>query len=196
MSNTWQLNNNLERWKAIEQARPAVKRMALKLRRQYCPAFDYEELLSIADFCLCEAAAVHDPSQGASLTSLSYAYLWRTLCSEIRKETKQRNRRAAALKADPAIQTPHEEPHYCEAVDPSESPYQKVAHDQFRARATAAVLELSPLEQQVIKEVEIHAEKVAKLARQLGYSRGHLSLVRSRSLKKLRVELAEFGIAA
>jgi DNA-directed RNA polymerase specialized sigma subunit len=55
---------------------------------------------------------------------------------------------------------------------------------------------LLPFEFKVIAEVVIQGEKVAKLARRIGYSRGHVSDIKTNALQKMRDQLTAFKEAA
>ena len=63
-------------------------------------------------------------------------------------------------------------------------------HAEDFALAEQACEKLSDVEKQIITSIYLHEEQVTKLAKQLNYSRCHLSRMKTAAINKLRQEMA------
>ena len=178
----------------VIENRTSAHRIAHRLRRRYCPTMDAVELESLADLCLCEAALVYDSGRGTQLLTLFYAFVWRKLAEELRgrKRHARNTKRAATNGADVKF----EEDINPELASPDASPEEHTSLKEFSERCQKAAVRLTPLEKLVVYRVQVQAEKVAQVARSMGYSRGHLSTLQGSALRKLRSELVDFRDAA
>ena len=73
---------------------------------------------------------------------------------------------------------------------------EQVIAKELKATCKKALDNLQPLERKVVLEVCIFEKKVAKVARSLGYSRGHVSETRTKAVNKMRCYFEEYKQAA
>jgi RNA polymerase sigma factor (sigma-70 family) len=138
-----------------------------------------DELLSLADMALCEAARSYDPSKGAVFTTYLYYFIRGKLLALISEQKK-----IAESLSSYAL-----ERRTLHGVDKqkllSESLEEKLLIKELRS----CLKELPKREQEVIKSVFLYEQTVTEAARVLGFSRGHVSRVKSAGVAKLRKRL-------
>ena len=180
-------------------ARPIARKMGMRFLHRWGARIEMDELESLADLALVEAAKCFNPTRGANFVTYLYfflrGYLIREmthrhhgefLCGEgVDLERLSAHEQEGALFSEGAALHSYEE-----------SPEHEMYVHEIREACHEALAALSELERTVVMEVHVQEVKVAALARRLGYSRGHLSEVRRHAFSMLRENLEEFRTAA
>jgi len=153
-----------------------------------------DESTSTIDYALCEAALTFDSTRGATLLT----WFFYALKTELGKLVNERTR---ATMTRPICNSgeDHADEEWGAAVQvpcPAPSPERRSEQLQLTARCQNALKSLDDLERRVVLQVVVAEEKVARVARRLGYSRGHLSLIKSLGVKKLRSALHDLNPTA
>jgi len=165
--------------------REAAHRVGHSLIRRWGLTLPEDERTSAIDIALCEAAATYDPTRGTSLiTWFFYSFKGElsNLLAERSDPCSGMNPRSIALDANEESDGDWAR----QLASPDHSPERTSFLEELRSLCHKALRELTELERVVVLETYLAEEKVAKLARRLGYSRGHLSLVKNNSARRLR----------
>lgn len=168
----------------VLENRDAAHRVGRSLLRRWGFILPVDERNSAIDIALCEAALTYDPARGTSLITWFY-YSFKGELGRILSERFDpcsiMNPKSLALDAE---ESPEGESVRIQLTSPEPSPERCSFVEELRRICRQALGELSELERLVILETYLGDEKVAKLARRLGYSRGHLSLVKNSSARR------------
>lgn len=155
-------------------------RMARRLIRSWGIQLDGDEVRSLANLALCEAAFRYRSEKGASFTTFLYYYLLghlakasNSLCEDSRRiqepETDERSETAAREVQD--LDTPLPD----EAAIASET--YTVLYEALRR--------LDEIEKRVVLYTCVLGYTVTEAAKELGYSRGHLSRLKHAALRDI-----------
>lgn len=172
----------------------------LKKWRVYC---DGDELGSIVDVSLCEAADRFDPKHGTKFSTWLYYFLKGYLIREVVISGCSKDAPIAILPE----QTPHDSTMgqihhgdtrelqlhhelsydtpalgYFYGVRPDEVLYIK----QLLLLSGQAIQKLQGTEQEVVHKIYVEGRSISETSRELGYSRGHISRLHAKALKKLK----------
>ena len=181
--------------------RAAARKMAQRLLIHWNARIEDEEIGSIADLALCEAAKCYDERKGAGFSTYLFFYLRGFLIREI--STRRRNflsfKEEATLdhliskdfQDDPSMDNAFDF-FQQQAFKPDDALYSK----ELQNACGRAVQNLSDLERKIVLRVHVFDFKVAAVARQLGYSRGRISEIRRQAFFKLRENLEPVDFAA
>ncbi len=186
--------------------RITARKLARHMLKRWNARLDQEEIDSVADLALCEAARGFDPKEGSAFSTYLFYFLKGSLIKamqmnkgviinislcdgEMRKRTYSDGVEDQYIVEDTrgALDDPDA---------PNSSPERGFYLLEIRRKCNEALLALSNLEREVVVNVHIFDYKVANVARRLGYSRGHISNMRKVALKKLQNQLTEFDKAA
>jgi len=166
--------------------REAAHRIGRGLIQRWGIELTPDERDSLIDLALCEAAAGYKPERGASLTT----WFFYVLQGELKK--------ARADRRDPGVRGPtsmaitdtgyegESEMPVVQIASTGPSPEREVHCGELRQICQRALDQIGELERTILVEIILGEEKVARLARRLGYSRGHLSLLKSSGARRLR----------
>lgn len=168
----------------------------LRKWRAYC---DSEELHSVVDIALCEAAARFDPKQGAKFTTWLYYFLRGYLIREVVMDACGSPRTGAGQVIDAEHvwgngreHDSHPDHHELSFKRPVHSSYYGLRPDEMLYRkqlmglSGRAVERLHGIEKKVVQSIYTDGRSISATARKLGYSRGHISRVHNRALRKLK----------
>lgn len=180
--------------------RDSARALARTLLRAWSVRLDPCEVDSTVDLALCEAARGFKPDAGTKFMTYLYYFLKGSLI-----ETLTQNMRFRREIIESERTMPEGQNDYTERADVdqngiyfaiSECPERHVYRRQLRARMETAMLRLSNLEKKVVVNVHVMELKLARVARDLGYSRGYINDVRGSAFKKMRQDLEELDEAA
>lgn len=192
--------NEEQRQQLVLDNRLTARKMARSMLRKWRSRLDLTELESTVDLSLCEAANRFDPSRGVNFVTFLFYYLRGNLVRQItdaasasmtvsindgeNSEFNSDNGRASnqlldAVEAAAALNSQ-------EQVLPDEEFYRKELHELSKQ----ACDQLDQLEQQVLYRVFRYEDNIQQLAKNLGYSRCHLSRVKKKALESLTRELS------
>jgi RNA polymerase sigma factor (sigma-70 family) len=177
--------------------RTTAQKLARSLLRRWACHMDMDEVTSIADLALCEAARRFDPTRNIQFITFLFHFVRGGLVAEIRRcrassatifesdlrssaersGTESDNRDHGAVLSAMSSETPTES---------VENPERAFYLGELRSLCKEAMNELNELERTALINIHVLDEKVARLARRVGYSRGHLSMVRTNAIRKIR----------
>lgn len=173
-----------EQQELVMESRERGVKMAVAITRRWGTTIGRDDIQSIVDEALCEAAMRFDPNAGNDFLTYGWYYIqggirkfvtanvtFPTLLSEAESSTllsdEQRELSGASLEEREAYH-----------------------HLSFTLKT------LPPLHQRVFVKVSVLGHKVAAVARELGYSRPHLSEVHQKALRQVRSAMQEYRTAA
>ena len=182
-----------------------AQRMARSLVRRWHSRIETEELDSVVDLALCEAATSFDATRGTRFTTLLFYHLKGRLVQTItsranaaktagslRRSSTAWNENGSATEAADELRcvqcSPFSASDSCECDDnrPDEAVLRKDIVDRCREAATR----LRGLEREVMLRMYFADQEMSEITEALGYSRSHLSRVRMRALEKVRMAVA------
>lgn len=180
--------------KLIVDNRLSATRLVRSLLRRYNYSLPREEIQSIADAALCEAARKFDPDRGTAFMSYLFLFLKGTLMTEIRGNhryyTFSRPRSGIPNLGHTEIKS--EFNGHIKNFDPdlladdSDSPEESFRLYELRVICREALESLQPLERNTIIGIDILESSVTKFAQHIGYSRPYLSALRKRAIQKMQ----------
>jgi RNA polymerase sigma factor (sigma-70 family) len=174
-----------ERHTLITEHRNRAFAMALSQVRRWGAPLSRDEVRSIADLAVCEAARGFRPEAGTFETYLFY-YVRKELLKTIDRAVHHTSRLRSLEQTTGERESESSVEHR-----PAECQEQSYYRKQLRGRCAAALAALNDLERRIISGTIFDEEQVTEVARKLGYSRGHLSEVKRGAMEKLRVTLRE-----
>jgi len=165
--------------------RPMAHRLGWHLIRRWGLDISRDDAESMIDYALCEALSRFDETRGAEFSTYLYYVL--------KGELKRIRRSMVRLQACVPLGDDHDADHDDEAfspiprvASPTPTPEQELHQLNVRTLCAKLMQNLSSVQKAVVMEAVAGDENVAGLARKLGYSRGHLSTVKSATLRSLR----------
>lgn len=179
--------------------RETAFRLMRSMMRRWGFRLDRSEAQSIADMALCEAAKRFKPGHNATFVTYLFHFLRGALIAELKRQRRAsltmtlesslshvgdegERRDISPLESLPEAQnTPEANRH--------ESPEVSTYRDELKEYCEKALQLLTPLEREVVIGIHMNETKVAHFAREIGYSRGHVSELRRQAFKKLAPEL-------
>lgn len=174
------------------QFRVDAKRIARSLIRKWRCRIEVEELDSVVDLALCEAASSFDPSRGTRFITLLYYHLKGRLiqtisarahaAAHLTRNTLSISTSEASSQPDTASAILEQKTFVCNRPLPDE----QILRRDIVARCLEACDRLRGLEREVIMRIYFQNQDMSEVTEALGYSRSHLSRIRIRALKKLQ----------
>ncbi len=182
----------------IVQYRVKARKLARSILRKWHARLDLEEVDSLVDLSLCEAARRFNSRKGASFMTFLYYHLRGNLIRTIHysatvnaiptgeaydgesfEEGNDKNQRVCSANevADALCST--------EYISPDDLLYKK----ELVSLSHAACSRLDNLEREVIERIYLKGQQLMDIARSLGYSRCHISRVKRKALETLYDDL-------
>lgn len=182
--------------------RANARKLSRSILRRWHARLDLEELDSLVDLALCEAARRYNPKKGASFMTFLFYHLRGCLVRavdaaantntvpaasfEINELSSDYNGDGSAVNGNTASDIAEA---LCnqEYLLPDELLYKKEVSDL----SNTACANLDSLEQEVIHRIYAEEQPLVDIARALGYSRCHISRVKKRALELLHANLSQ-----
>jgi RNA polymerase sigma factor (sigma-70 family) len=188
--------NEEEREQYVMNFREKGRKIARSILRKWQSRLDLEEIQSLVDLSLCEAARRFDPNRGVSFVTFLYYHLKGNLVRAI--DTSVWNSViptvAEGMPLDSsAKELPFTSQDLVEALasEAVELPEDSLYRNEIVELAQEARLRLDPLEREVIERIYIKGQQLIDVASTLGYSRCHISRIKKRALLFLHRELRD-----
>ncbi len=188
--------SKIDRQQLVILFRVKARKLGRSILRKWQARLDLDEVDSIVDLSLCEAAERFDPAKGASFITFLYYHLKGNLIRTIDTaassntvpflDTEEEENRAVALPGCNALDIA-ESLNGQERVVPEELLYKK----QLVSLSRSVRAELDPLEREVIERIFIQGQQVIDVAESLGYSRCHISRVKKKAIESLQAHFGE-----
>ena len=186
-----------ERDRLVIEFREKARKLGRSILRKWHARLDLQEVDSVVDLSLCEAAKRFDPTRGASFITFLYYHLRGNLIRTISS--------AAAHSAVPTSMQEWEDGYTSDssayrsanAIEIAnalsgkevEQPDQIFLRKQMCALSEEACGRLDPLEKEVIERIYLKGEQLLDIAKSLGYSRCHISRVKKKALEMLEKDM-------
>lgn len=178
----------------VVQYRIKARKLARSILRKWHARLDLEEVDSLVDLSLCEAARRFNPGKGASFMTFFYYHLRGNLIRAIHY--------SATVNTIPVEEEREEFGLYqesdrfgrvCSANEVAEAlcsvdyaaPDDWLYKKELIGLSRAACLRLDDLEREVIERIYLQGQQLMDIARSLGYSRCHISRVKRKALETL-----------
>jgi len=175
--------------------REAARKLALSMIGKWKCRIEPQELQSVIDLALCEAASRYNRAHGAAFMTFLYYHLKGKLIKTIAARADQsllfiddyEKARLEVYGDDETSEVRSSEwLNYSSAVATYVEPEDAYYRQQLIDICHKACLRLKGIERDVIWQVYFENKDLSDVTRTLGYSRGHLFRVRTRALEKLR----------
>jgi len=172
------------------------KKLARSIMKKWGASIPQEEIDSLVDFTLCEAAQRYDASKGASFVTFLFYYLRGQLIRAVNTATSEQNlyytllmvsgeelpEHAKMLEDDSFAQLP--ETFYANSI--SKTPEELLLQKESYQICNSAKQQLDELESTVLNRSYENDEALVDIAKSLGYSRCHISRVKQAALEQLK----------
>ena len=165
-------------------------RLAFGILGQWQVRFPREDVLSIAGVSLCEAAVRFNPSFGVKFTTFLFSYLRGNLIRELKQELRARDglgREEDAAEFNRNVNEPEDKVTAPDALLDQQRLYRKLAE---------AIQTLNTQDRAIIERFYYDGATVVDLAKDLGYSRAHLTRWKGLAMRHLACNLADERQAA
>ena len=178
--------------KLVIDNRISAQKLGYSILRRWGVRIEKEELLSVIDYALCDAAIRYIPNKGASFPTYFYYHLRGHLIRLV-ADLKLANTTYAQLNCSDCISdfeqnsyiTPGQLAPIFAKSDLVNSPESLAIREEELTNCSSSVNKLDKLEQAVLTRI-YNNEPLTKVARSLGYSRCHISRIKQQALDKLK----------
>lgn len=187
----------------VLEHRITARKVAKSLLRKWRAYMDAEELDSLADLALCEAANRYQPRHGTKFTTWLFYYIKGRLVRYLVSKGCGKNRVALANRTVDLAQVSEieiyeqqkrDELSYSVLVDSCYyglRPDEKLYRKQIVRLSRAAIENLPPVEKKVLQQIYKEGRSVGRVAQELGYSAGHLSRLHNSAIGRLKNYVAK-----
>lgn len=168
--------------------RPMAHRLGWHLIRRWGLELSRDEGTSMIDYALCETLARFDQDRGTEVST----YLYYVLKGELKRMRRTNLRAQLHLSINEPEATTREEDaplSFVRPICPRPLAEQSIHEARLRTVCKRALTKLPSIQRKVLIESVAEGQSVAGLARRLGYSRGHLSSVKSSAMRTIRKQL-------
>lgn len=186
----------------ILEHRENGRKLSRSILRRWRVRMPAEEIDSIVDLALCEAARRYSPDKGAAFMTFLFYHLRGHLVRSVARAAQATNVFLAYGQQGEVESTEWQhvssEPLWSFAPDhllfgqrDAETPENVVLRQEKIDQCRDAVARLDELEKEVITRSYASEQPLVDIARSLGYSRCHISRVKKSALDRLKVIIAE-----
>lgn len=187
-----------EQHELVLEFRVKAKKLARSILRKWNARLDLMEVDSIVDLSLCEAVRRFDPDRGASFMTFLYYHLKGNL---IRTVTAAASNNAVPVDMKELDDAEVHNRGYAYrnvnsievsealALEEVETPDKTLLRKEMLGLASHACQNLDDLEKEVIFRVFLKGQQLVDVAKNLGYSRCHISRVKRKALQHLNNDM-------
>ena len=184
----------------IMENRDSARKIAHSLLRRWRVALPLDEIESLVDLTLCEAANRYSPDQGASFMTFFFYYVWGNLARNIGKLARisqyfvtpgnSLDSLSSAVTNKLYLHVLHQE-HWTASGEESNAPEQLLLSRERVFLCNKALNKLDAVDREVLLRLYDGDESLVDIARTLGYSRCHISRIKKRALRQFQATFAE-----
>jgi|GEM_PF-1529546 len=187
----------------VLEYRANARKLSRSILRRWRSRIELEELDSLVDLALCEAADRYDSKKGASFMTFLYYHLRGTLVRAVDIAANLNTVSAADYEIEELISgyRTSKDSHdngITASADLSDTlsnheystPDEMLYKKEVANISNQACAKLDELEQEVIYRLYVQEEQLVDIAKSLGYSRCHISRVKKRALDVLHEQLS------
>ena len=185
-------SNKLSQGEFILKARERAHKLGFTLLRRWGCTMPREDVLSIVDLALCEAASRYQECPQAEFMSYAFYFIKGELIRTIaqRKKISVEILESALLREDDEQSSPFENKLHAESSAISCDTPEKLSYRaQLRLACNQALSSISEAERAVLWASAVEERKMNHVAKKLGYSRGHLFAIRKSAVDNARKHL-------
>lgn len=173
--------------------RGKARKLARSILRKWRSRLDIQEVDSLVDLSLCEAASRFNPERGASFMTFLFYHLRGNLIRAITYAVQSSNLPLVELDAFTALED--EKANAMDIADAltseeTPSPEEALYRQEMIALSQKSFEKLDELEKSVLSQLFAEEVQMIDIARNLGYSRCHISRVKRRALEALHSEIS------
>lgn len=188
----------------IVNSRDKAISVAYKLLRSWGASLEREEIVSAVDLALCLAARRFNPAAKVDFLTFAFYSLRGTLIQAIKARVACQEVSIGLTNPDDGLEPGTSNEYLADrALDQTSaeaelesSPEHQFYVSELKERCHDAFDHLSELEQKIIYMADFKGLNVNAVAKKLGYSRGHTSMLRSTAHRKMRSKLWMYDKAA
>ncbi len=190
-----------EQQQLVLEHRTQALRTSHHLLKRWRLGIERDDIISLTDAALCEAALRFQSDAGAKFSTYLFYFLKGAVIQLVTQRIKERNSIRsvsgdAAAEEQPAQRAlDQREAESFDEERSNASPHRPLLLAEMRQRCREAIAKLSETEREVVIDVHLHEKKLTAVARRLGYSRGHLSCIRRQAFEKVRPMLEPYKMA-
>lgn len=172
------------------------RQIAHSLLKRWRSRLEAAEVDSVVDLSLCEAAARFDPSKGVSFITFLFYHLKGNLVRLVIDASTRNFIPVSELEATEGLESWHNKLLSVGAADAlrreaEASPYEVLEKKELASVTMQICSKLSPVEQEIVHRIFVLEEQVLDVAEALGYSRCHVSRIKTRALELLEREIGK-----
>lgn len=191
----------------ILEHRLSARKIARHMMKKWNAHLSPDELDSIVDLAICEAAQNYTPIEGVAFTTYLFYFLKgnlikgicmnREAVAESRAEfDEERTLSGQASESEYSLDGRGHHEISSNEQEVATSPEKEAYLVELREHCNEAMMKLSNLERDIVFRVHVMDYNVTAVAKQLGYSRGHVSTLRGVALRKMKTALDHIKNAA
>ncbi len=175
--------------------RTKARKLGRSILRRWHSRLDLSEVDSIVDLSLCEAVRRYNPKKGASFMTFLFYHLRGNLIRAVSSAVYHNSIPTFEHQDSEAIErglfAGVSSQEIAEALCSSEQeqPEESLLRQELVSMSTSACSKLDPLEREVIERIYLKEQQLLDIAKNLGYSRCHISRVKKRALETLHGQL-------
>jgi RNA polymerase sigma factor (sigma-70 family) len=183
--------------------REKARKLGRSMLRRWHARLDREEVESIVDLSLCEAAQHFNPHKGASFMTFLFYHMKGNMVRAVASAAAAGSIPALNLEASEgslAQESEHFLGHQFRVLNSTEvadaltsedvpMPDEVLLRKELQGRSASACEKLDSLEREIVKRMFIQEQQIMEIAAALGYSRCHISRVKRKALDALQQEL-------
>lgn len=190
--------SNSEQNKLVLEFRIKARKLARSILRRWNSRLEVFEIDSVVDLSLCEASKRFDPDKGASFMTFLYYHLKGNLIKIVTKKATANSVPVDFVEAENCDLYGHNYAYRsANSIEVTEAlslfeverPDETLEKKELISIAKKACTNLDTLEKEVIKRVILKGQQVVDVAKLLGYSRCHVSRIKTKAINQLRNDM-------
>lgn len=178
--------------------REQARKLGCSMLRRWNIKIDLEELYSIVDLSLCEAAKHFNPKKKVSFITFLFYHLKgnlvRTIAQAVNKTATPYDFKDEDFESGVVGHESINPGDFAESIGSNFElmrPDAALYKEELFSIGFQACERLDPLEKEVIYNVILHEEQVTEIAKQLNFSRCYISKIKTQALSKLKEQLED-----
>lgn len=177
----------------ILRYRGKARKLGRSLLRKWRSRLDIQEVDSIVDLSLCEAASRFNPERGASFMTFLFYHLRGNLIRAITSAVQSSN--LPLVELDAFLGAEDDKANAMDIADAltseeTPSPEDALYRQEMVTLSQKSFAKLDELEKSVLTQLFAEEIQMIDIARNLGYSRCHISRVKRRALEAMHSEIS------
>lgn len=182
----------------VLEFRVKARKLARSILRRWNSRLEVFEIDSLVDLSLCEASKRFDPDKGASFMTFLYYHLKGNLIKIVTKKATANSVPVDFVEAEDCDLYGHNYAYRsANSIEVTEAlslfeverPDETLEKKELLGIAKKACSNLDELEREVIQRVILKGQQIVDVAKLLGYSRCHVSRIKTKAISQLRNDM-------